>query len=219
MSIFGDPQAFLKQASSKNNTLGRDMSNNSTYDLSSATPTDKQTSLGDQSADNAKLSDGMNKDMANGPNTMNDKAGIKSSSKFDANGDQRIVQAGSKDMKQTKTTTHQSEEQSGMADWIKKKVMGGTDNAPTGTKSESGTVETQSNPNSPLPLTTEPDAQTPPSDVSKMPKPPEPPPHQSNIPKGGRKIVNNLPKNNIPKVPKQGKMPNLSIPKLPSFRR
>ena len=220
MSIFGDPQSFLKQASNKNNTLGRDMSNNSTHDLSSATPSADKINAQPSDTQNSKISDGMNKDMSTGPNTIKDKVGVNSASKTpDVSSKQTFQQLNKKgDKVSTYDVDVKNPDQGGMSGWIKKKVMGGTDENPTPSK-EPGAMDKPGNPNSPMPFAREPDAQTPPSDKSRMPKPPEPPPHQSNIPKSGRQMVNKLPQNNVPKVPKQAKMPNLSIPKLPSFRR
>lgn len=220
MSIFGDPQSFLKQASTKNNTLGRDMSNNSTHDLSSATPSTTQTNSQPKASETGQIQDGMNKDMANGPNTLKDKGGVKQASNTPKVSSKQTFQELNKngDGVSTVEVDVPNPDQGGMAAWIGKKVGGGTDNAPAPAK-EQGAIDNPGSPNKEMPFAREPDAQTPPADIANMPKPPSPPPHKSNVPTAGRDMINNLPKNNVPKVPPQKKMPSLKVPKLPSFRR
>ena len=219
MPIFGDPQSFLKQASSKNNDMSALTNDNQQTQMNSSTTTETQTNLGDglgdQSSDNQQLTDGMNKDMSTGPGTMQDKAGIKNSSDMKVDGKQTTATYGSEDMDSVGRDTYEKKEQSGMAEWIKKKVMGGTEQEPA-TK-ESGTIETQSNPTTDIPEGANADLAYNTPGSPKMPKAPEPPPHKSNIPKGAN--TNNLPKSNMPKVgtPPRASLPNFKMPKLPRF--
>ena len=215
MPIFGDPQQFLKQASSKNNDLSSlTNENQQTSSNSSATQaaSSQQTDLGDQSGDNAQLNDAMNKDMQTGPGTMQDKDGIKNSSKMDVDGTQTTATYGNEAMDTSGTETYQSEEQSGMAKWIQKKVMGGTEQDPV--EQETGEYAAEPNPTTTLPEGTDGTLKTIENDKSNMPKAPEPPPHKSNVPKGANLDI--IPKSNLPKVPKMKNpsMPKMSMPRI-----
>ena len=219
MPIFGDPQSFLKQASSRNNDMSALTNDNQQTSMNSSATSQAQTNLGDglgdQTSDNKQLTDGMNKDMSTGPGTMQDKSGIQNSSKLDVDGTQKYQELGA-DGETITTTSFEREEQSGMADWIKKKVMGGTEQeAPT---KEAGTIETGKNPTTDIPEGTNADLQYIEPNNPKMPKAPEPPPHRSNVPKGAD--IKNLPKSNMPKVGRAPKasLPNFKMPKMPRLR-
>ncbi len=218
MPIFGDPQSFLKQASSKNNDMSALTNDNQQTQMNSSTTSETQTGLGDglgdQSSDNQQLTDGMNKDMATGPGTMQDKQGIKNSSNIGVDGTQTYQELQGEDTITTKSV--ESKDQSGMKDWMMKKLTGGTEQEPV--SKESGTIETQTNPTTDIPEGTNADLAYNEPGNPKMPKAPEPPPHKSNIPKGAD--IKNLPKSNMPKVgtpPKAPTLPNFKMPRLPRF--
>ena len=218
MPIFGDPQNFLKQASSNNNQMSSLTNDNQQTSMNSSTTQqasnqNSQNQIPDMSGDNSQLQDGMNKDMQTGPGTMQDKAGVNNATSFDASGQQQFVHAGDEDMETTTTETVEVKEQSGMAKWIKKKVMGGTEQDPV--EQEQGEyASADSNPSTTIPEGTDTDLKFIEGDKSKMPKAPEPPPHKSNIPKGAD--INNIPKSNLPKVGRMpaAKLPKMSMPKI-----
>ena len=212
MPIFGDPQNFLKQASSNNNQMSSLTNDNQQTSMNSSTTQEasnqnSQNQIPDMSGDNSQLQDGMNQDMQTGPGTMQDKTGVNNATSFDASGQQQFVHAGDEDMETTTTETVEVKEQSGMAKWIKKKVMGGTEQDTV--EQEQGEYSTETGPTASIPEGTDADLKYIEGDKSKMPKAPEPPPHRSNIPKGAS--INNIPKASMPKA---GKMPNARLPKM-----
>ena len=127
MPIFGDPQNFLKQASSNNNQMSSLTNDNQQTSMNSSTTQqasnqNSQNQIPDMSGDNSQLQDGMNQDMQTGPGTMQDKTGVNQSTNFETSGKQVFTHAGNEDMTTTTKETVEVEEQSRMGKWIKKKV-------------------------------------------------------------------------------------------------
>ena len=219
MPIFGDPQNFLKQASSKNNDMSSLTNDNQQTSMNSSSTqavSSQQTTPDDQTSNNAELQGALNKDMQTGEGTMQDKSGIANSSNIKASSKQEFVHAGNEDMTSTSSETVEVEEQGMMAKWIKKKVMGGTEQDTQ--QKEQGQYTTEANPETSLPEGTNADLAYNQPGSPKMPKAPEPPPHSSNIPKGAK--IGNIPTTKLPPAPKmpRSSMPKMSMPKMPRPR-
>ena len=218
MPIFGDPQNFLKQASGRNNQMSSMTNDNQQTSMNSSTTseisnTEKANQIGDQSGNNSEITGAMNKDMQTGEGSIQDKSQANAATSFDTSGNQEFVHAGNEDMTTTSSETVQVEEQSGMAKWIQKKVMGGMEQEPQA--QEQGDYSTETAPVNNLPEGTNADLQFIEKDQANMPKAPEPPPHRSNVPKGAN--MKSIPKASMPKAaktPSTPRMPKMSMPKI-----